>query len=294
MQLTNRQGLPAPLVNALKKQHYSRGASRASITQLIDSPRIDVLRKYYAQRIETDAADGLWALLGTAIHAILESGAEGEYLPEERLFATAEGWMISGGIDLQHLRPGPPATVGLHDYKVTSVWSVVNPKPAWVHQLNSYAWLVRQAKGWQVEDLEIVAILRDWQRREAAHKRDYPRAPVLRIPIELWPAETADAYVRGRVRIHQDADRRAQWGEPLPLCTAEERWARPTTYAVMRKGEKRALRVFGSEAEAVAYGAGQPDLTIQHRPGESTRCAGNWCRVAQWCGQYQAEKEAAA
>jgi hypothetical protein len=291
VQLTNRLALPAPLVNALKRQRYSRGASRASITQLIDSPRIDVLRKYNDGRLEVDASDRLWALLGTALHAVLESGGDEEYLPEERLFASIEGWTISGGIDLQHLRPGPPPTVGLQDYKVTSVWSVLNTKPAWVHQLNSYAWLVREAKGWTVEDLAIVAILRDWQRTEARRRHDYPQAPIQIIPVPLWSPEDAEAYIRGRVRAHQDADRRGQWGETLPLCTPEERWAKPTSYAVMRPGRKSALRVLPELAMAEAFAAANPGTSIIHRPGTAVRCAGNYCGVRQWCDQYQEESE---
>lgn len=290
MQLTNRHALPAPLVNALKRQHYSRGASRASITQIIDAPRIDVLRKYNAKYIEVDAADRLWALLGTAMHAVLESSGDEEYLPEERLFATVEGWVISGGIDLQHLRPGPPPTIGLYDYKVTSVWSVLSTKPAWVNQLNCYAWLIREAKGWVVEDLTIVAILRDWQRREAEHRRDYPQAPIQQVPVPLWSPETAEAYVRDRVRAHQDADRRGQWGEDLPPCTAEERWARPSSYAVMKTGRKSALRVLPELAMAEAFAAANPGTSIIHRPGSSVRCAGNYCGVSQWCSQWQQER----
>lgn len=288
--VTNRLGLPTPLVNALNRQHYSRGASRASVTQLIDAPRIDVLRKKNAQRIEVDAADGLWALLGSTLHAVLENGADEDHLPEERLFAEVDGWTISGGIDLQRLQPGPPPTVGIRDYKLTSVWSVLNPKPAWTNQLNCYAWLVRQAKGWQVADIEVVAILRDWQRSVARHTRDYPLAPVQRVPVPLWSPEVADAYVRRRVRLHQDADRADQWGEDVPPCSPEERWAKPTTYAVLRPGRKTALKVFRDEAEAHAFCVGKPDAVVATRPGGSTRCAGNYCGVAAWCGQWRAEQ----
>jgi hypothetical protein len=64
-------------------------------------------------------------------------------------------------------------------------------------------------------------ILRDWNRREAQRSRDYPQTPIVQVHVAAVVTETADAYVRGRVRLHQDADRRRhQWGEELPLCTA--------------------------------------------------------------------------
>lgn len=39
MKLTNRFGLPDPVVRALTRNEYSKGHSNRSITQLIDSPR---------------------------------------------------------------------------------------------------------------------------------------------------------------------------------------------------------------------------------------------------------------
>jgi hypothetical protein len=288
--VTNRLGLPAPLVNALKNQRYSRGASQASVTELIDAPRISQLRKSNQSRIKYDVADRLWALLGTALHAVLEQGGDTEHLPEERLFAEVSGWIISGGIDLQHLQRGAGnmPLVGLRDYKLTSAWSLLTIKPAWVNQINSYAWLIRTVKGWDVEDAKIVVILRDWNKREAQRSRDYPQTPIVQVPVELWSPETADAYIRERVRLHQDADRRRQWGEELPLCTAEERWARPDTWAVMRVGRKRASRVFHSSAEATAYHLTHPGTEVQFRPGSSVRCAGDYCGVSRWCDQWAA------
>jgi hypothetical protein len=288
--VTNRLGLPAPLVNALSKQRYSRGASRSSVTELIDAPRISLLRKTNGPRIEVDAADRLWALLGTALHAVLEQGGDDEHLPEERLFAEVEGWVISGGIDLQRLARGAGnmPIVGLRDYKLTSAWSLLSIKTSWVNQLNAYAWLIRTVKGWDVEDARIVAILRDWNRREAQRSRDYPQTPIVQVHVPLWSAETADAYVRGRVRFHQDADRRHQWGEELPECTPEERWARPDQWAVMKPKRKRASRVFPSSGEAVAYQLTHPGTEVVHRPGSSVRCAGDYCGVSQWCSQWAA------
>lgn len=288
--LTNRAGLPEPLVNALRKQRYSRGDARKSVTQLIDSPRVDMLRARHAADITIDAAERLWALMGTALHSVLEAGADEQHIPEERLFATMGGWRISGGIDLQVLRDG---AVGLRDYKMTSVWSVMNPKPAWTQQLNCYAWLIREAKGYAVEDAEIVAICRDWNRSEAKRKADYPQAPVVRIPIELWPEAEAARFVQERVRAHQDALRAAEWGEALPECSEAERWARPSAYAVMKPGRKSAVRVFETDAAAQSFLAAHPDadkLSIVERLGSDVRCEGNYCQVAEWCDRMK-EKE---
>jgi hypothetical protein len=39
----------------------------------------------------------------------------------------------------------------------------------------------------------------------------------------------------------------------VPPCTPEERWGRPTRFAVMKQGQKRAVRVFDTREEAEAY-----------------------------------------
>lgn len=284
--LTNRLGLPAPIENALRRQRYSRGDARKSVTQLIDSPRVDILRRQHIHEITEDVADRLWALFGTALHSVLELGASDQHIPEERLFAEIEGWRVSGGIDLQILDEARGA-VGLRDYKFTSVWSVIHPKRAWTQQLNCYAWLVRTAKGYVVEDAEIIAILRDWNRAEAGRKNDYPQTPIIRVPVELWPEAEATAYVASRVRVHMDAERALQWGDPLPQCSDDERWARPAKWAVKKPGQKRALRVFDREADAIDFQSEDADTEIEARPGKDTRCEGNFCQVAEWCDRMR-------
>jgi hypothetical protein len=90
---------------------------------------------------------------------------------------------ISGAIDLQIITG--PETVSVRDYKTTSSWAVMNEKIEWEQQLNIYAWLVENVKGKIVDSVGIVAIIRDWSRREAAKNPDYPQAPVKEIPINL-------------------------------------------------------------------------------------------------------------
>ena len=70
-----------------------------------------------------------------------------------------------------------------------------------------------------------------------------------------------------------------------PECTAEERWAKPDTYAVMKKGRKSALRLLPTEEKAKEY-IGDQNLSIEFRKGVSTRCEG-YCEVSQFCKQYR-------
>jgi len=92
-------------------------------------------------------------------------------LVEQRFFAEIDGWHVSGAIDLQVVDPD-----GIHikDYKTTSVWAVMNDKPEWEQQLNIYAWLVQKNKQVPIKSLQIVGILKDWSKREAERKPEYP------------------------------------------------------------------------------------------------------------------------
>jgi hypothetical protein len=287
-EITNRLGLPAPILKAAKNDSYSRGGANISITELIGSPRIRILRKKHHTEITEDASDRFWAIIGSALHHVMETNAEDHHISEERLFATVEGWVISGGIDLQMpiQTPSGPA-MSLADYKMTTAWAVMNEKMDWERQLNCYAYLVETNKGIPVESVSIIAIIRDWSRRQAATQPDYPQSPMVVIPQKLWSREERDAYIYARVREHQAADRAEDWGEDLVECNAEERWTKPPKYAVIKPGNKRAMKVFDAdqliEAEKLAE---EKKAVVEHRPGEETRCE-MFCSVSEWCEQFK-------
>lgn len=289
MKITNKFGLPEPIYNALTHDDYSRGDSNRSVTQLIDAPRIRILRQEFDY--EMDASDMAWLVLGKSMHHWFEvhTRPNGAYTPEERLFAEVDGWSISGAIDIQYDNAG---SVTLTDYKCTSVWSVIFGKVEWERQLNFYAWLTEYNGNKPVRGLQVCAILRDWSQRKVG-SADYPAAPIVMIDIPLWSHEKRDEFVRERVRRHQEAEFTRIIGDELPYCTDEERWLKPGQLAVKKKGNKRALKLYDPQDEALAqeHVAKHPDLKleIERRHGEATRCAFNYCGVAQHCTQYQEE-----
>ena len=123
--------------------------------------------------------------------------------------------------------------------------------------------------------------------------KPYPSAPITIIPIELWSDEKQDQYIAGRVKLHQDAEYERLTGGSLPLCSDLERWARPSTWAVKKKANKRAMRVFNSEQEAEEYFK-EKNLdkkhSIEERIGKNIRCEADYCGVARWCDQFEAIK----
>ena len=278
MQITNNANLPAAIVEAVTNDPYPHGrVGDISATSLIDAPRIRVLRRRHADEITEDAAERIWALLGQAVHTILER-AEPSAVTERRLYAEVDGWQISGQFDRAVLYPESGL---LQDYKVTSAWAVVHGlKPEWARQLNVLRWLALH-NGYPVTRLQIVALLRDWSRGKAAQGGGYPQQQVAVIEVPVWAEDELEAYVRERVRIHQAAEQ----AQHLPECTPEERWQRPTTYAVMRKGRKSAIRVL-EDPEAAAQRAEREGGYVETRPGRAVRCD-EYCPVREFCDQVQ-------
>lgn len=274
----------------MKDDEYDKGDSVLSVTQLITSPRIVLLQEVNKENLTVDVVDRVPALLGTAVHKIIEKGSKDipGHVVEERLFATVNGWKISGAVDLQ-VDHGD-GTWEINDYKVTSVYSVMDEKIEWIQQLNCYAWLAAWSFGRKVTSLKIVAILRDWQRKQAELKPDYPQSQVVVVDIPLWTEEEQERFIVERVNLHQQAKKLFDKGEPIPYCTNQERWLRGEVHAVMKEGRKSAIKLYEIQADAFSHadalGNGH---SVEYRPGSPVRCAGNYCLVANWCRQYQEE-----
>ena len=290
MKLTNIHSLPETIVNVIRRPTYSKGKANMSVTELLNSPRIVQLKRKHWDDLTEDASDMVWSIFGTAIHGVLEHGKDDHHIVEERIHIELDGMHISGAIDLQELTEDG---IILSDYKTTSAWAVMNEKQDWHNQLNSYAYLVEKAKGIPVKKLQIVAIVRDWNRRDAATREGYPKAPIVVIDIPLWPFAHREAYVRDRISLHGDALFEMETDGEMPECTSEEMWERPTVYALKKDGNVRAKSVHETrEAAETALAAATEKakkgekFLIEVREGGRTRCE-SFCQVAPYCKQHQ-------
>lgn len=282
MKITNKHNVPETLMALATKEYYSKGKADFSVTEIISPPRIQRLRKKHFEEIEQDVADMLWSLLGSALHVVAERGQTENHITEERLNTEIDGVTLSGAIDLQ--KTTDSGTV-ITDYKFTSAWAIRQDKFEWEAQQNIYAWLVTRVKKETVSGIQICAMIRDWSRREAAYKPDYPPAPIQVLELNLWPLERTEAYIMERLQMHRLAKVADDWGDALPECTDDERWMRTTQYAVKREGRKTAIRVLDSEEEAKELAEKEKGF-VEIRKGEAIRCANNFCGVNQWCSQF--------
>ena len=280
--ITNRLNLPASIVNAVSNDPYTRGNAHISITGLIGPARKRQIEHRHADEITEDAADRIWSLLGQIAHGILER-AETQAWTERRLYIERYGWTISGQFDRFVLEEGR-----LQDYKLTSTYTVKDGvKTEWEAQANLYAHLLRE-HSYDVRVLEIVTIFRDWQRAKSLHSPDYPQAPCAVLPVEMWSPARCESYIHERLVAHSHAQ------HELPECTAEERWEKPSTFALMKAGNKRATSLHDTRAEAEsalqnaqATAKKDAEFALVERPAEQTRCL-YYCPAAPFCSQWQA------
>lgn len=287
MPITNVHHLPEPVVRALvsyeSKQEEVTGKR---VSTLIDSPQISQLRQRHPGEYTEDVSDMFYRALGSAMHEIFRGAASNSYVVEERLSHTVDNTLVTGQMDYQFVNAD--GSVDLKDYKMTSVYAVTGGgKPEWKKQLNTYAWLIRHAKGLTVTSASIIAVLRDWRQADVDRRAGYPPSPIHEVPIQLWPEEEQDAYVRERVRLHRIAELAAEFDD-LPPCSDEERWAKPAVWAVYKGNNKRA-KLFDLEFQAEEFASQSSDLKVVERPATYRRCDGNYCRVAQHCTQYKGE-----
>lgn len=292
MKITNKFGLPGPLVKVVENDAYNPGDTDISCTGMLKPPRIYQLCKRYDKEIEEDVTNNVWRLIGNNAHYLLERIGDwykkndpGNVLIEKRFYAKVLGWKISGQADLFEIKPGI-----MTDWKVTSVWSVIHGiKPEHEKQLNILAWLARENGINNIKKLQIVALLRDWSKFKVAHGTDYPKCQVAVQEAELRPWSKIKALIEERVALHQTCERISD--DRLPLCTAEERWDKDTVYAVKKKGRKTAMRLLSSMelAEQWMKDNGKGEF-VEVRKGERTRCE-HYCDAAPFCNQYKEYKK---
>jgi len=280
MEITNVHNLPETLHNIMSQDIYKPSYSKLRVTELIGAPLVKQLMIEHWDELSEDVSDGLWKILGTACHKVLEKGSPENSIGEERLSVTIGDTVITGCSDLYFKS-------GIQDWKVTSVFSfLLGVKEDWMAQLNVYKWLWEK-NGFPVKSLKINAILRDWQRSKAKYDPTYPQIPFLSFDVPMWSDSVITEYIFDRIAEHAI--------KPARECSDEEKWKRPTTYAVMKAENKKATRVLDTLEEAKAYiGAldekKQPEYKIDIREGECVKCE-SYCIVKDFCPYYTGKEK---
>lgn len=281
MKVTNKFNLPQPFVDLVSGDTYSKGESDITTTGLAQPPKIAELTRRHSNEITMDASEKVWTMMGTANHYVLEQIAlrnPERYVTEQRFYLDIDGVKLGGQIDLFDRE-----TETLWDYKVSSVYKAMSDdKLEWTKQANVNK-LLCEHNGFHPKKLAILLVMKDWKRKEAEFKSEYPKCAIQEIPLPIWKEEETLAYIKSRINLH-NAAKLIEVEDAIPVCTEEERWAKPTTWAVLKeKGAKRAVNggVYELESEAIAH-AKRISGAIEKRDGSNPRCE-NYCQVRQWC-----------
>ena len=281
MKITNKFNLPQPFVDLVSGDTYSKGESDITTTGLAQPPKIAELTRRHSNEITMDCSEKVWTMMGTANHYVLEQIAlrnPERYVTEQRFYLDIDGVKLGGQIDLFDRE-----TETLWDYKVSSVYKAMSDdKLEWTKQANVNK-LLCEHNGFHPKKLAILLVMKDWKRKEAEFKADYPKCAIQEIPLPIWREEETLAYIKSRINLH-NAAKLIEVEDAIPVCTEEERWAKPTTWAVLKeRGAKRAVNggVYELESEAIAH-AKRISGAIEKRDGSNPRCE-NYCQVRQWC-----------
>ena len=288
VEITNKRNLPQIMVDVAKNDTYTP-TGEIGVTTLIDSPRIRILKKNCDYK--EDVSELVWSIFGTATHSIIERACENnteKYRSEMSLEWEVGGIKIGGTLDLYDTE-----SKKLHDFKVTSVWSIIfgDRVTSWTKQLNIYMYLLYKTNPtMEVKGLSIITLLKDWTESQSKRDGDYPKSAIEEIPIPMGKIDRVEKFIEERVKLHIHEEEVYDAGEEMSICTEEERWSKPTKHAVRKEGRKTAIRVLDTlkEADAWILEKGDPGekLYIEVRKGEDVRCL-RYCPVKDFCSYYK-------
>jgi len=277
--ITNVMGLPEALVRAVDSQPHNK-PGQVSVTTLLKGTKDIILTERHWDEIEVDVADLVNIIFGKATHKTLET--EGvDTFAEEGLSAEIDGVTVTGTMDSYDM-----AAEIVDDYKTASVWKVIfKDYKDWEMQGKGYGWLLR-LNGFKVKKARFTALLKDHKKTEARRDSTYPQKPCV---VHEFPITDADVYEFerfARAKISEIKNFRVMADDAIPPCRPDERWAKETTFAVMKEGRKSAIKVCATKEEADKVSAENNGSFVVERVGDDTKCMG-YCNVAPFCSYYR-------
>ena len=284
MKVTNKLNMPAAFVNAVSTARHN-AAGCFSATTLNKGAKEIILSDRHFDEITVDAADSVWAVWGTAVHALLESQPDNNF-HEEYFKVPVSNSFVTGQVDSYDMENGV-----INDWKTASVYKVMKADFSdWYKQGMTYAWLLRQS-GLEVKKCRFVALLKDHSKTKAKNDSSYPQSPVFIYEFDVTPedmAETRDRILNKVLEIEAAYELEDDFIEP---CSDDERWADGEKWAVMKNGRKTAIKLFdnGADADAMAGEMGNA-YYVEHRPAISRKCL-DYCNCKEFCSFYHAMKK---
>ena len=279
MKINNKLKFPVTFVNAVTKE-YQYKEKQYSVTSLLKDVREILLTRRHNNEIEQDVADMIWLIFGTAVHKVLEDSQEAdtEFKEEHFVQEVENGYKLSGQADLYNAE--------VTDYKTCSVWKVIyNDWEDYRKQLLMYAWAFRKM-GFEVEKGQIVAVIKDHSKTKAKVDSSYPQYPVYRKIFNFSNKDFEDIEKFIKIKFKEIAKYENTPDNELPICSKESRWNDGDKYAVKKKGNKRALRMYDKLEDAENHIAKDENLELEIRKGEDKKCK-EYCSCCEFCDYWK-------
>lgn len=282
---TNKHNLPDRVLRILG-HWYKPLPDRISTTRLIDEPLPYTIAMKYWNTFSRDYSDMLNTIWGISLHDKIEKETPDDESAEEKIVVKIDG------VEIVCKSDNKEGSI-LRDTKTMKVYPLVN-KSIWKKKLaefacqtNVYAWAWWK-KGVEITDIHLDVYMRDWNLRDSLINKEYPKCPFVEVPVKLWTHAQQEQYVRDQIELHT----MGAWTE----CSPEAKWQKPTRYAIMKKGQKKAVAASIPKTrepiltEAMVYKIAETkNITIDNNnyyirktDGECTRCA-FFCPVRSIC-----------
>jgi hypothetical protein len=289
--LENKLNLPEPFPTIVRSMiSWFPQPERYSVTSLLAPPLTRTLKIEYWDDLVVDVKDYLYMLDGIALDEYLEKwtiqmdDVVVQHKMEVPFVVEGNKVVVVGKTDLirfddQH--------VDIEDWKRTTVNIKTQKERLFEYQfqLNCYKYMWLNIHGIPVRNLWLNPYYRDWKKMQA-YFGSHPKGQFEQVRMESWTPEKTESLIRERLLDHTLHPRRE--------CTPEEKWQTPTTYAVMKKGRKSALRVLDSYKEAetwcksIGHVIDTKGISIEVRLGGCNKCK-FYCDVASVCPFYEGE-----
>ena len=280
MKVTNKFNLPAAFVNAVSVRRHNEPGCFSATTLNKGAAEI-VLTDRHFDELETDASENVWAVFGTAVHALLENQKDNNF-HEESFKIPVGNSFVTGQVDSYDME-----NKTIYDWKTASVWKVqFNDFKDWKAQGLTYAYLMQQS-GLEVKKCRFVALLKDHSKTKAKTDASYPQSPVYVYEFDVTAEDLAETEKRITDKVSAIEAAYKLEDDLLPPCSDEERWADGEKWAAMKNGRKSAVKLLDSEADADAM-AGELGNShyVEHRPAISRKCL-DYCPAKDFCNFYK-------
>lgn len=279
MKIINSMGLPKAFELAVSTERHNK-AGCYSATTLLHGAKETILTERHYDELETDVADNVWSIWGTAVHSIFEK-VDDETFKEVDLSAKVSNSTITGRCDSYDMQ-----NEILVDWKTASTWKVIYKDfDDWKKQGLIYSWLLKQ-QGLNVKKCRFIALLKDHSKSKAKVDSSYPQKPVYIFEFDVTEKDLNEIedFIKNRVLSLEEAQTMAD--DDIPECSSNERWASATKWALMKNNRKSAIKLFDTEEEAEQYKDIFKADYIEERKGESKKCS-EYCIACQFCNFYK-------